>query len=54
MALNNISLKIFILNSPYITVNFLGVVEQLASRVTIRQTNLGIQHGTLTGRHFLF
>ena len=44
----------FILNSPYITVNFLGVMVQLMLRVTIRQSNLGIQLGTLTGRHFLF
>ena len=54
MALNNIFLKNFILNSPYITVSFQGVMVQLAPRVTIRQTNLGIQRRTLTGRHFLF
>ena len=44
----------FILDSPYITVDFLGVMVQLASRVAIRITNLGIQLGTSTGRHFLF
>ena len=44
----------FILNSPYIAVNFLGVMVQLASRVTIRKTNLGIKFRTLTGRHFFF
>ena len=40
-------LKIFILNSPYITVNFQGVMVQLAPRVTIQQTNLGNQLMTL-------
>ena len=54
MALNNIFLKFFILNSSYVTVNFQGVMVQLASRVMIRQTKLGIQLGTLTGRHILF
>ena len=45
LALNNRFLKFFILNSSYVTVNFQGVVVQLAPRVTVRQTNLG----TLTG-----
>ena len=54
MALNNIFFKFFILNSSYFTVNFQGVMVQLAPRVTIRQTNLGIQLRTLTGRHFIF
>ena len=49
MALNNIFLKIFILNSSYVTVNFQGVMVQLAPRVMIRQTNLGIQLRTLMG-----
>ena len=50
MALNNIFLKFFILNSSYVTVNFQEVMVQLAPRVTVRQTNLGIQLGTLTGQ----
>ena len=54
MALNNIFLKIFILNSSYVTVNFQGVMVQLVPREGIRQTNLGIQLRTLTGRHFHF
>ena len=33
---------------------FQGVMVQLVPRVTVRQTNLGIQLRTLTGRHFLF
>ena len=49
-----INTNIFIFNYPYITVHFLGVIVQLAMRVTIRQTSLGIQLGTLTGHHFLF
>ena len=43
MALNNIFKKIFILNSSHATVNFQEVMLQLAPRVTVRQTNLGIQ-----------
>ena len=49
MALNNMFLKFFISNSSYVTVNFQGVMVQLAPRVTIRQTNIGIQLRTLTG-----
>ena len=47
MALNNIFLKFFILNSSYVTVNFQGVMVQLAARVAVRQNNLGIQLRTL-------
>ena len=54
MALINIFLKNVILNSSYVTVNFQGVIVQLAPRVTIWQINLGIQLRTLIGRHFLF
>ena len=54
MALNKIFLKFFILNSLYATVNFQGVMVQLAPCVTVRQTNLGIQLRILTGRHVLF
>ena len=49
MALNNIFLKFFILNSSYVTVLFQGVMVQLAPRVTVRKTSLGIQLRTLTG-----
>ena len=44
----------FLLNSSYVTVHFQGVMVQLAPRVTVRQTNLGIQLKTQTGRHFHF
>ena len=47
MALHNIFLKFFILNSLYGTVNFQGVMVQLAPHVEVRQTNLGIQLRTL-------
>ena len=47
MASNNIFFLFFILNSSYVTVNFQGVMVQLAPRVAVRQTNLGIQLRTL-------
>ena len=41
VALKNIFKTFLILNSSYVTVNFQGVMVQLAPRVTIQQTNLG-------------
>ena len=46
MALNNTIKKFFISNSSYATVNFQGVMVQLAPRVTIRQNNT---HNTREG-----
>ena len=44
-----IFLKFCILNSSYVTVNFQGVMVQLAPRVAVRQTNLEIQLRILRG-----